>query len=245
VIVVLASLVAVVAFAAIHLFAGTLRLVDTMPRARGLSLAGGVSVAYVCVRLLPELAAAEDVVRGAAREPLALLEHHVYLLALAGLVTFYGLERTARLSRQSQEEAGAEQVTTGPVFWLQIATFALYNAIIGYLLLHRVDPGARSLVLFVVAIGLHLFVVDHALHGHNPGRYDRAGRFVLMGAVVAGWIVGMLWSVSEVALAVLTAFLGGGVLLNVLKEELPDERQSRFWAFALGAAAYAIILLVH
>jgi hypothetical protein len=243
--VVLTSLAAALAFAAIHLFAGTLRLIDAMPRSRGLSLAGGVSVAYVCVRLLPELAAAEDVVRRVVREPLAFLEHHVYLLALAGLVTFYGLERTARLSRQSEEAAGGEQVTSGPVFWLQITTFAVYNAIIGYLLLHRVDPGARSLVLFVVAIGLHLFVVDHALHGHNPGRYERAGRFVLAGAVVAGWIVGMLWSVSEVALAVLTAFLGGGVLLNVLKEELPDERQSRFWAFALGATAYAVILLAR
>jgi hypothetical protein len=31
--------------------------------------------------------------------------------------------------------------------------------------------------------------------------------------------------------------------LNVLKEELPEERQSRFWAFALGAAIYALLLL--
>jgi hypothetical protein len=32
--------------------------------------------------------------------------------------------------------------------------------------------------------------------------------------------------------------------MNVLKEELPEERESRFWAFALGAAAYALVLLV-
>lgn len=32
--------------------------------------------------------------------------------------------------------------------------------------------------------------------------------------------------------------------MNVLKEELPEERQSRFWAFALGAAAYAALLLI-
>jgi hypothetical protein len=58
------------------------------------------------------------------------------------------------------------------------------------------------------------------------------GRFVLSGAVVAGWIVGFLWSVSEVA-------------LDVLTEELPDERQSRFSAFALGAGIYAVILLIR
>ena len=32
--------------------------------------------------------------------------------------------------------------------------------------------------------------------------------------------------------------------MNVRKEEHPEERESRFWAFALGAAAYALVLLV-
>ena len=45
------------------------------------------------------------------------------------------------------------------------------------------------------------------------------------------------------AITLLTAFLGGGVILNVLKEEVPSERQSRFWAFALGMAGYAALLL--
>jgi hypothetical protein len=37
--------------------------------------------------------------------------------------------------------------------------------------------------------------------------------------------------------------MAGGVILNVLKEELPEERQSKFWAFALGAAIYAALLV--
>jgi hypothetical protein len=45
------------------------------------------------------------------------------------------------------------------------------------------------------------------------------------------------------AIALLFAFLAGGVILNVLKEELPEERQSRFWAFALGAGIYTVLLL--
>ena len=40
-----------------------------------------------------------------------------------------------------------------------------------------------------------------------------------------------------------TAFFGGGVILNVLKDEVPSERQSRFWAFALGGAGYSALLL--
>jgi len=34
------------------------------------------------------------------------------------------------------------------------------------------------------------------------------------------------------------------VIMNVLKEELPEERESRFFAFALGAALYSVVLLV-
>jgi hypothetical protein len=31
--------------------------------------------------------------------------------------------------------------------------------------------------------------------------------------------------------------------MNVLKEELPEKRESRFWAFALEAAFYTVVLL--
>ena len=39
------------------------------------------------------------------------------------------------------------------------------------------------------------------------------------------------------------AFLAGGVVLNVLKEELPAERDSNFAAFAVGATVFAGLLL--
>ena len=32
--------------------------------------------------------------------------------------------------------------------------------------------------------------------------------------------------------------------MNVLKEELPEERESRFWASVLGAALYSAVLLL-
>jgi hypothetical protein len=66
---------------------------------------------------------------------------------------------------------------------------------------------------------------------------------VLTGAVIAGLAVGAATEIPRAALAVLVAFLAGGVILNVLKEEVPAERQSRFWAFALGMGAYAALLL--
>ena len=98
-------------------------------------------------------------------------------------------------------------------------------------------------MLFAFAMGVHFVVNDFGLREDHKGAYDRAGRRVLAAAVFAGWVVGLLFDISEAALAVLFAFQAGGVVMNVLKEELPEERESRFWAFALGAALYSAVLL--
>ncbi len=130
------------------------------------------------------------------------------------------------------------------MFWLHVSSFALYNALIGYLLLHREEPGLWNLTLFAFAMGVHFVVNDFGLREDHKGAYDGYGRWVLAAAVFAGWVVGLVSEISEAALAVLFAFLAGGVVMNVLKEELPEERESRFWAFVLGAGLYAAVLLV-
>ena len=93
-------------------------------------------------------------------------------------------------------------------------------------------------------MALHFGVDEHGLREHHKGMYTRIGRWVLAGAVLLRWVIGFLTEIPEVAIAVLVAFLAGGVVLNVLKKELPEERESRFWAFALGATLYAALLLV-
>ena len=229
--------------AVVHLFSGKLRFLGGTPRSIWLSMAGGISVAYVFVHLLADLAAEQEAIREAVGETFSFLEYHVYLVALVGLATFYGLERAAKISRQRKRIVDKEDSTEAGVFWLHIASFTAYNALIGYLLLHREEPGFQSLILFTAAMGVHFVVNDYGLREDHKGAYDRIGRWVLVAGIFAGWVVGLIFEVSEAAIAVLFAFLAGGVIMNVLKEELPEERKSRFWVFALGAALYAAILL--
>jgi zinc transporter ZupT len=242
----LVSLTALLAvgLAAIHLYSGRMRFLDVLPRSRWLSVAGGISVAYVFVHLLPDLAEEQETIREAAGESFNFLEYHVYLVALIGLAAFYGLERSAKTSRRRKRTAGDEDSTEAGVFWVHAASFTVYNALIGYLLLHREEPGVWSLILFAFAMGVHFVVNDYGLRRDHKGTYDRIGRWVLAAGILAGWVVGLFFEVSEAAIAVLFGFLAGGVIMNVLKEELPEDHESRFWAFALGAAAYAVILLV-
>ena len=63
--------------AAIHLYSGRMRFLDVLPRSRWLSVAGGISVAYVFVHLLPDLAEEQETIREAAGEGFSFLEYHV------------------------------------------------------------------------------------------------------------------------------------------------------------------------
>lgn len=245
------GIIAVIALALVHVVTPSLKFLHGTPRSAWLSAAGGVSVAYVFVHLLPELAAGQRLI-GAVTSGEAFAERHVYLIALVGLVIFYGLDRLAKSSRSRRSigtvRAGRDSdpggVATSPnVFWIHIGSFAIYNALIGYLLLHREEITIRSTLLFTVAMALHFVVTDYGLVDDHKAVYLSRGRWVLVAAVVAGLGLGYVTEISEAAIAVLVAFLAGGVILNVLKEEVPSERQSRFWAFALGTAGYAGVLL--
>lgn len=233
-----------VALALVHILAGKLRFLDTIPRSRWLSMASGISVAYVFVHIFPELSEGQTTLEQVNNPLVGLIEHHVYLMALLGFAIFYGLERLAKVSRQQNRKEGEGDATSSGVFWIHITSFALYNALIGYLLLHREEIGFLSLLFFFVAMALHFVVNDYGLYEHHKSSYKHIGRWILAAAILVGWGIGQATELPEAAIAVLFAFLAGGVILNVLKEELPEERKSRFWAFALGAAVYAALLLL-
>lgn len=236
----------IASLATVHIFAGKLRFLEGVPRSRWLSIAGGVSVAYVFLHIFPELNEAQT----HSEEELALLkyfDHHIYLIALFGLVTFYGIE--AAVSRM---HAGADLDSQTPdqespsqgIFWLHIASFSLYNALIGYLLAAGQDREAVGLLTYFIAMALHFIVNDFGLRERHRRTYDRIGRWVLAAAAILGWGIGMVEELGFSAVHMLFAFLAGGIVLNVMKEELPERRKSRFSAFALGAAAYSALLLL-
>ena len=297
------SLVAVAALVLVHVFAHRLKFLDGTPRSRWLSAAGGISLAYVFLHLLPELAEGQALL---AEEGLGLglVEFEIYGLALIGLLAFYGVERMVQVEngvgrediRREVAEGGPRREATEtrqhPSFWLHLTTFTIYNVIIGYLLLHRgaedgshgghgeaghgagasadvarggaadgegmaeggaaiseapalsVGDGGDLAVLatFAIAMALHFLVTDYGLREDFRRGWMRTGRWALSAAVIVGWALGALVTLPEIVILGAIALLGGGVILNVLKEELPEERQSRFGALLAGAAAYTALL---
>ncbi|WP_414549393.1 hypothetical protein [Anabaena sp. CCY 0017] len=231
-----------IALASIHLFSGKLRSLKKILHSRYISFGSGVSVAYVFIHILPELSQAQVTFQSSVNI-LNFLEHHIYLVALLGLTVFYGLERFARTARQRPQKIANTDVTYLDFFWIHIGAFAIYNLLIGYLLVHREESGIQSLFSFSLAMALHFMVNDHALREHHQKIYDKMGRWLLAIAIIIGWFIGISTKIHQAVVAVLFAFLAGGIVLNVLKEELPEVRKSCFWSFAFGTLSYAIILL--
>jgi zinc transporter ZupT len=237
------GLAAAAFLAVVHLAAGRIPAHDERARSRWLSLAGGVSVAFVFMILLPELAASHRVLNREAAGSFVLLQRDAYLLALLGVLAFYGLDRVMILGRARRHPGGRGSVGTA-LFWAHITAFALYNALIGYVIAHGGNPEIGNLSLFTIAVALHFTANDHAMRSHHRREYDRVGRWILAPAPLLGWLLGSLLRVGDLTLSLLLAFLAGGIVLNVLKEELPEERESCFLPFAIGAVAYAMLVLL-
>lgn len=238
-----ASLVAVIGLVVVHLHANRLRFLEVIPRSRMLSMAGGMSVAYVFLRILPDLGRSELILGYRLGAALNIPRHAVYLVALLGLVVFYGMERLADRSRRAHRRHSGEDCPSPPVFWIGMVSYSIVNFAVGYLLVQRQGTGLGSLALFFLTMALWFIVNDYGLRMEYKRQYQRTGRWFLSAVVLLGWGTALLAPVPPALLSVALAFVAGGIVMNVLKEELPRERESRFWAFAAGAALYSALLL--
>lgn len=237
------SLLAALGLSVIHLLAGRLRFIDVIPRSRFLSFAGGISVAYVFLRLLPDLGRSQARVGYTVEQALHIPRDPVYFVALLGVVAFYGLERLAERSRREQRITKGDDCPSPLVFWLSIGSYSVVNFAVGYLLVHRQAAGVGRLSLFFLAMALWFVVSDYGLRVQHRDNYRAPGRWILAVSVLAGWTAATIAPVPDSVLSLALAFVAGGVVMNVLKEELPRERESAFWAFAVGAGMYSALLM--
>jgi hypothetical protein len=241
---ILYSFIAVLILCFTHIFAQKLRL-TSIPRSKWLSVAGGISVAYIFLAAFPELNEIQKQVSEAGVIGWeSISEMEVFLLSLIGLTFFYGLENRTKKSFESQRTPNQGKKKNIDIFWVHVSSFAVYNAIIGYLLLNREEESIKSFLLYAVAMAFHFVVTDHGLEDHFSKSYRKKGRWVLVAALFFGWLLSMFISIPEVYIGIIFSFLAGGVIMNVLKEELPKERDSNLLAFCTGVVLYGIILIL-
>ncbi|WP_250447968.1 hypothetical protein [Actinotalea sp. C106] len=245
----LVALVPVLLLVVVHLMASRVRDAVGRHQQAVVSVAGGISVTYVFLHLLPEVAAGAAVV-GATLDglvaPVPLQEIAVFVVALAGFTTFYLAERFAARTGSPRHGPGdGAGEASSAAFAVHVGAFGLYNIAVAYTLPERLAEDAVSATVFTVAIAVHVLVVDRGLAEHYPHRYRRVGRFVLAGALLVGWgAAGIAAPTSSLTVSLMTALVSGSVLLTVFQEELPQAGRSRVGPFLAGVVGYAVLLVL-
>lgn len=105
------------------------------------------------------------------------------------------------------------------------------------------NPEVQPLALFTFAMSLHYFTNDYALSETYGDAYRKRGKWILIASLFLGWIAGFITELSQTAVALMGAFIGGGVIMNVTRHELPSEKPNNLRSFILAAVAYTVLLL--
>jgi hypothetical protein len=234
----------VLVFAGIFLFGSALHLRRSRSRVAAVSAAAGASCAYVFVQLLPELGEAKEAfVEATVHGRLPFPEYRIYVSALVGFVFFYGLEHLTSWSERTGRKSAPGYDSGDPVYLLHIGGFAAYGWLVSYTMVRGPDRTPVFVALYALAMGLHFLSLERALVEEHADLYHRPGRHILAGAVLAGWASGALFELSRPLILTATGFIAGSVVMNNLISELPGDRNGRYWPFALGAAAYAVLVV--
>ncbi len=227
----------------IYLACSHIHSLTAMFRRRWLSFSSGVSVAYVFVDVLPQLEAQGRAMAPSIMRAWLFPEKRIYLFALLGFIVFYGLARLAA-ARETVAGAADEPRPIDGRLWLHVTSFAIYNLLIGHLLVDRALAGALALGSYIVAMALHVVVVDQELVAELGDAYGLGFRCVLAASVVAGWLFGTSGWVPPAVFSRFFAFVAGGVVIMSAKSELPQGTGGRFSWFLMGAALTATVLLL-
>ena len=224
----------------LHYFAPKIRRFPGIPEHYTTSFTGGFAASYVFLHLLPGLAENRETLGQLLSEDYfmtPLKELDVYMVGLLGFLLFFGLDRIA------ERKTYPLPVSESFHFYLHLSAILLYNGIITYTMPVRVMVGPAFAVLFTVVMGLHFVIQDQALERHFPEDFKAKGRFLLILALLGGFILAAVNEPDNVfVVALLNSFLGGAVLMNVFRNELPTDRKSSFTWFTVGIALGAALL---
>lgn len=220
------ALLSIFVLSAVHLFAAKIKA-----DGRFLSFGGGVAIAYVFIDLLPKLAKSDLLVSQTLHGLFPYFERHVYILALLGFILFFVVEK-------------GDGKGENRFFHLSLAAYSLFNFLVGYAVVDKDDPEVQPLLLFTFAMALHYFTNDYTLETRHGADYRRFGRWILIASLFLGWLVGLIIAIPGTAVALISAFIGGGVIMNVTRHELPRSSSNSVVTFVLAALLYTVILLV-
>ncbi|MDP3561169.1 MAG: hypothetical protein Q8R83_03215 [Legionellaceae bacterium] len=207
-----------------------------------ISFAGGVSVGYVFLDMLPNLVEYNKPIGSyllAHNWLTAFTELLIYIVVLIGFLIYYGFDLFAERYQLVKHDNFL-------VYRLHLAMFCFYNLLITHTMALRVEGGMLYTILFTFAMALHFILTDRKFCRMYPQRFNNNGRIFLIVALFLGWLLSLIFDpINVLFVSLMTAFLAGSILFNVFREELPKSNLASFRWFVFGSLLIAIILLLQ
>ncbi len=204
------------------------------------SLGGGLAISYVFIHLMPELAIGGTQLSSQLYMkqflPSPLIESFLFFTALLGIVVFFSLD----VISSSHNFAAKNN------FRIHILAFSLINYLYAYTLPSLVSTGWAYSLLYTLAISAHITLTDRTLARSHPKYFRSKARLLFILFILLGLFHAyLLHPISDLTLAITTAFLGGGVLLTVFREEMPKASMTQLPWFLSGVFSMSFMLLLY
>ncbi len=183
------------------------------------AFAGGLSVAYVFLHLIPSLDVSHKLVGG-----------RIYFVALLGFVLFYALDVRYQPPRHTHPNK----------YHAYLGAFFLYDGLLVFTL--GLNPPTTPLLtlVFAVAVALDVLATDLELEELYGARFVRAGRWVLFGGVATGYALNLVRRPNPLVVDILIAALAGFMMFHTFNGQL-SKKKSRFPAFVAGVATFCLL----
>lgn len=223
------------------------------------SIAGGISVSYVFIQLIPELVNNTREVEKEANEQV-IVTRLVFLCAFIGFFTFYVVESIIMSFRvkdtvdfednENEYETMSQKIILPRskktyLYVVHLVTFSTSNVVVGSLLLSRLRIfGMFSLWLYWIAFETLYIVIDFSSKNHFPRRYNSYGRWILFPFTLVGWFIGFFIRLPRVVQPLVSSTLAGITIMTVIKEQLPSPKGNpNIIMFVISSLIFGIILL--
>lgn len=180
------------------------------------SIGGGISLCYVFLHVMPELAVSGNEIAhhfiGNVKLNLEIIEVSFFFIALIGLLFLLVTDVLTELTNLPKK--------------FNFGIHLLHNTIISYIYsfsLHEVvKGGVLYAFLYTLTLSTHIFSGDRLIIRSHEIFYRKKFRWISFSAVLLGLINSYQFpSTSKFGMELAFAFLSGGVLLNTFLEELP------------------------
>ena len=178
------------------------------------SIGGGISVAYVFLHLMPELASSPKGNIGNISIDADLLEISFFFASLLGLIILFVVDAWAAAAKIPRE--------------INFKIHLLYNISISFLysftLPEVVKEGLFYSLLYTMTLAAHVLSSDRVIFRFHEKFYRSKFRWIGFSTVLIGVIISLTFKPnSSLEIDYAFAFLSGGVLLNTFLEELPKK----------------------